>query len=222
MLRDREGTAGAQSIQESTITLGVLTAVERDPGMTQRSAASEVGVALGLVNAYLKRCIRKGWVKIQQVPRKRYVYYLTPRGFAEKARLTSEYLSFSLDFFRRARAQYVEAVSACAARGWKRVVIVGDTELAEIASLCCHDRDVVPVGILAQGSQAQRFAGLPVFSAIEGMPEVDAAILALARDPAAAAEALAARLGPGRVLAPAILRLPPSGLWTNIQDLARL
>ncbi|MFZ9448950.1 MAG: winged helix-turn-helix transcriptional regulator [Alphaproteobacteria bacterium] len=219
MPRARAETAKEVSVQESTITLGVLTAIERDPAMTQRSAASEVGVALGLVNAYLKRCVRKGWVKIQQVPRKRYVYYLTPRGFAEKARLTSEYLSFSLDFFRRARAQYDEAISACALRGWKRVIIVGETELAEIASLCCHDREVVPLGVLALESQAERFAGLPVFASLDRMPEADAAILALAHEPAELGRALAVRLGAQRVLAPPILRLPTSGYWTNPQDL---
>lgn len=213
MERERAQGAEGVSMQESTITLGVLTAIERDPAMTQRSAASEVGVALGLVNAYLKRCVRKGWVKIQQVPRKRYVYYLTPRGFAEKARLTSEYLSFSLDFFRRARAQFDEAISACAARGWTRVVIVGDTELAEIATLCCHDREVTPLGILAPGSAAKRFAGLPVFASLDQMPEADAAILALAHEPMELGRALAGRLGGQRILAPPILRLPPSTFW---------
>jgi DNA-binding MarR family transcriptional regulator len=218
MARERDQGAEGVAMQENTITLGVLTAIERDPAMTQRSAASEVGIALGLVNAYLKRCVRKGWVKIQQVPRKRYVYYLTPRGFAEKARLTSEYLSFSLDFFRRARAEYDDAIAACAAHGWNRVVIVGDTDLAEIASLCCHDREVVVLGILAPGSTAQRFAGLPVFPSLDHLPEVDAAILALAHEPTELGKALAGRLGRQKVVAPTILRLPPSAFWCSPRE----
>src|SRR5262245_61676822 len=77
------------------ILLGVLTAVEHDGNVSQRHISTELGVALGLANAYLRRCVRKGLIKIQQVPRRRYVYYLTPHGFAEKARLTGQYLSAS-------------------------------------------------------------------------------------------------------------------------------
>ena len=40
---------------------------------------------------------------MRQVPLNRYAYYLTPQGFAEKSRLTAEYLAASFDFFRRAR-----------------------------------------------------------------------------------------------------------------------
>ena len=88
--------------------MGVLSAVESDAQVTQRKLSSELGIALGLANLYLKRCVRKGWIKIGQVPMRRYAYYLTPQGFTEKARLTGEYLSWNLEFFRRARRQSTE------------------------------------------------------------------------------------------------------------------
>src|SRR5216110_111601 len=88
---------------DDRILLGLLESVERDGGQSQRRIASDLGVALGLVNAYLKRCVKKGLVKIGQAPARRYAYYLTPHGFAEKSRLTVEYLSSSFSFFRRAR-----------------------------------------------------------------------------------------------------------------------
>jgi DNA-binding MarR family transcriptional regulator len=71
--------------------LGVLDAVERNPSVTQRSVARDLGIALGLVNAYLKRCLNKGLIKIGQVPPRRYAYYLTPRGMSENSRLTPSY-----------------------------------------------------------------------------------------------------------------------------------
>ena len=67
------------------IVLGVLTAIDRDSNTSQRTISRELDVALGLANAYLKRCVRKGLIKIKQVPRRRYAYYLTPQGFAERA-----------------------------------------------------------------------------------------------------------------------------------------
>src|SRR5215510_6964022 len=89
--------------EKDKILLGLLESVERDGGQSQRRLASELGIALGLVNAYLKRCVKKGLVKVAHAPARRYAYYLTPQGFAEKSRLTIEYLTSSFSFFRQAR-----------------------------------------------------------------------------------------------------------------------
>src|SRR5215510_8474273 len=127
---------------EPDILLSVLDAVERDPTLTQRSVARDLGIALGLVNTYLKRCVRKGLVKVSQVPRRRYAYYLTPQGFAEKSRLTATYLSQSFSFFRRARGECAELFAAAVRRGHQRLALVGDGDLAEIASLVARDYPV--------------------------------------------------------------------------------
>ena len=78
-----------------TRTLEILAIVQNSEQLSQRYLARQLGVALGLANSYLKRCVKKGWVKVQQAPANRYLYYLTPTGFAEKSRLTTQYLSYS-------------------------------------------------------------------------------------------------------------------------------
>src|SRR5580765_7065233 len=90
--------------ENSRIMLRLLDAVEQDRAKAQRLLASELGIALGLVNAYLKRWVKKGLVKVRSAPARRYAYYLTPEGFSEKARLTVEYLSYSFSFFRQAKS----------------------------------------------------------------------------------------------------------------------
>lgn len=189
------------------ITLGVLSAVEADGKISQRALSHELGVALGLANAYLKRCVRKGYIKIQQVPRRRYGYFLTPQGFAEKARLTGEYLSSSLTFFRRARAQMGDIMQACASRGHRRVALVGATELAEIATLTAHDHEVSLVCVLDPTSARQSFCGLPVFAELTDMPLVDAAILTQTADTGGLLEQLRTALGEERVHVPRLVRL---------------
>ena len=72
---------------DDRIVLSLLNSVD-DGAQSQRRIAEELGIALGLVNAYLKRCVKKGLVKVSQAPARRYAYYLTPQGFAEKSRLT--------------------------------------------------------------------------------------------------------------------------------------
>ena len=88
--------------KEDSVTLGILKEIEKNKDVTQRHLANQLGVALGLANSYLKRCARKGFIKFQQAPANRYLYYLTPKGFAEKSRLTAEYLSTSFEFYGRA------------------------------------------------------------------------------------------------------------------------
>ena len=78
---------------EARITLGLLDAVQRDSAVSQRRLSRDLGIALGLTNAYLKRCVRKGLIKMAATPANRYAYYVTPKGFTEKSRLTAQYLA---------------------------------------------------------------------------------------------------------------------------------
>ena len=122
------------------ITLGVLNAVHDDSNVTQRSMAGELGIALGLTNSYLKRCIKKGLIKVQQAPANRYAYYLTPQGFSEKSRLAREYLSQGFQFFRTAREQCSEIYKFCISNSQHKIALHGLTDLTEIAVLCAKDK----------------------------------------------------------------------------------
>jgi DNA-binding MarR family transcriptional regulator len=145
------------------IVLGVLTSIERDSAITQRKLAGDLGIALGLANSYLRRCVRKGLIKVSQVPLNRYAYYLTPQGFAEKSRLTAEYLSVSFNFFRRARGDCVALLQQCRGeRGWRRVALYGAGELAEIAVLSAGEAGIEVVCVIAPAETGRRCAGLPV------------------------------------------------------------
>src|SRR5665811_2514500 len=102
-------------------------------------SAESSRIMLGLVNAYLKRCIKKGLVKVRGAPARRYAYYLTPKGFVEKSRLTVEYLSYSFSFFRQARSDCANLLGIAHARGLSRVVLAGISDFAEITIICALD-----------------------------------------------------------------------------------
>jgi hypothetical protein len=193
--------------QDTEITLGVLDAVQQNSAVTQRSMARELGIALGLANAYLRRCMRKGWVKVKQIPPNRYLYYLTPKGFAEKSRLTGEYLSSSFTFFRRARAQYDEALGVCRRNGWGRVALYGASDMAEIAALCNLEHRLELVIVAADADANARIAGLPAVAALDQAAPLDAAIITDLARPQEAYAQLRRVLPAERVLAPALLRV---------------
>lgn len=192
---------------QDEITLGMLTAIERDANLSQRMMSSELGVALGLANSYLKRCVRKGWIKIQQVPPRRYAYFLTPQGFSEKARLTGNYLSSSFTFFRRAREQMSDLLEHCVQNGWRRVAFAGVSELAEVGILSGQDFDITLVGVIEETSPQEKFLGLPVVGSLGDLRNVDAVIITDLIDPHAVHQAIASGIGDKRTLAPKLLQL---------------
>ena len=199
---------GGQAIDaEGEITLGLLSAVQGNSAVTQRSIAKELGIALGLANAYLRRCVEKGYIKVTQAPANRYLYYLTPKGFSEKSRLTASYLSHSFDFFRYARRQCEEALGHCAAQGWNRLVIYGDGELCEILSLCLTEFDLEINGVVAPGTKKRRIAGLETLQNVAEAAPFDAVILADLADPQSSLNLLLESVPAERVLTPPLLRI---------------
>jgi DNA-binding MarR family transcriptional regulator len=189
---------------KDAIVLGVLDAVERNPSVTQRSVARELGIALGLVNAYLHRCLSKGLIKIGQVPPRRYAYYLTPRGMTEKSRLTATYLMDSFAFFREARMQCNELFQELAARGQCRLALVGGGDLAEIARLVARDHLIEIAGIAPVSADAVGLA-----SSLVDFGPLDAIMVTALEQPREAFAAAVELLGAERVHTLALLRIPP-------------
>jgi len=113
--------------------LALMNRIEREPTVSQRTLASDLGVALGLMNAYLNRCVKRGWIKATHVSSKRLSYFLTPEGFVEKSRIVREYLSKSFALFRDAKNQCEAFFSICNAMGWTKLAIIGEGDVTDIA-----------------------------------------------------------------------------------------
>jgi DNA-binding MarR family transcriptional regulator len=197
----------APESDDSAVMLGILATVGREEQVTQRTLAAELGIALGLINAYVKRCVKKGLIKVKRVPPRRFTYYLTPSGLTEKSRLTAQYLSRSFDFFRRARRDCEDTLRTAGAKGFSRIVLVGAGDLAEIAVICTAESSISIVGIVDPKVGKPTLLGLPVFADLDSSHvPVDAAMITATENPADAWVAAVARLGAGRVLVPALLQ----------------
>jgi EPS-associated MarR family transcriptional regulator len=74
----------------------ILRILEEDPAISQRDLARQLGVSLGKANYCLQALIEKGWIKANNFKnsnnKKAYMYLLTHRGIAEKARVTARFL----------------------------------------------------------------------------------------------------------------------------------
>jgi DNA-binding MarR family transcriptional regulator len=134
-------------------TLRLLEAVEKGETPSQRELARKLDISLGLVNAFLKRLARKGYFKITNLPANRIRYILTPKGLAEKSRLTCEYIQYSFGYYRQARAKLKKILAELEHNGHFRLVFWGTGELAEIAFVSLQDTSELEIVALVESGK---------------------------------------------------------------------
>jgi DNA-binding MarR family transcriptional regulator len=201
-----------ESGDNARIVLGLLASLERDGAQSQRRIAADLGIALGLVNAYVKRCVRKGLVKVSAAPPRRYVYYLTPQGFAEKSKLTVQYLSYSFSFFREARTDCAQVLAAAKARGVKRIALAGASDLADIVRICALECGIEIAVIVDQAASAMNLAGIPVVKSFDDVAvPFDAIVLTDLVNGSETLRSVIDRFGSGRIYIPKLLGLDVPG-----------
>ena len=94
-----------KSMDDNQDHFNVLRKIQQKPESSQRELAEDLGFSLGKLNYCLKALKVKGLVKIKNFeknPNKiNYIYILTPKGVAEKTKLT-------LNFMKRKMKEYDE------------------------------------------------------------------------------------------------------------------
>ena len=149
-LNSRAESKGAMANREETgelRELELLEALAEDPEARQVDLATRLGVAVGTVNWLLKRLVTKGYVKVRRIGRWRWRYLVTPRGFAEKARLTQQYLQSSMRIYRQTREEATRLLRTLRKGGYTRVRLEGDinSDLGDICRLTCLEQKITMV-----------------------------------------------------------------------------
>ena len=146
---------------EARHELNLLEALEQDGRVTQRGLAAKLGMALGLTNIYLKRLVRKGYIKCVNVQPNRLRYLITPTGMVEKTRLTYEYMEYSLRLYRETRQRFRAEMTQRLDGQRSRVAIYGTGEAAELAYPCLKELGIEPVAVF-DGNVGGEFLGMRV------------------------------------------------------------
>ena len=146
--------------------LRLLEALHGDQEITQRRLSTKLGIALGLTNLYLKRLVRKGYVKCVTVPRNRMRSLVPPRGIAEKTRLTYEFMEHSLRLYRETRRHLRTALEGVVKDGCTNIAIYGTGEPAELAYISLKELGLEPVAVF-DAKAGGSFLGMPVRPVVE-------------------------------------------------------
>lgn len=137
--------------------LQLLEELSRDESVSQRDLSKRLGIAVGLVNSYVKNMIAKGYVRVSSFPKNRYKYLLTPRGVAEKTRLTYHHLHYFTNLYTTARKDFRDLFDILEREGVRKVVFCGVDEVAEIAYLSLQETAIGLAGIVDTENHGAKF-----------------------------------------------------------------
>jgi DNA-binding MarR family transcriptional regulator len=140
-------------------TLKILEEIDNDHTPSQRDLSKKLNISLGLVNSFVKRLANKGYFKINNIPKNRVKYILTPKGAAEKARLTYQYIQYSLEFYRNARGNLHKLFEYLITQGVRRVVLYGTGDFAEIAFISLQETSIQMLAIVDDNKIGEKFLG---------------------------------------------------------------
>lgn len=137
----------------------LLEELSKDHPITQRDLSRSLGLALGLVNSYLKNLVSKGYITVTTIPKNRYKYFLTPKGIAEKTRLTYQHLYNFTNLYRVARRDFQTLFHHLHGNGVKKIIFCGFDEITEIAYLSLQDVDIKLVAVADDDNTGKEFFG---------------------------------------------------------------
>jgi DNA-binding MarR family transcriptional regulator len=126
---------------------------------SQRELSQRLNISLGLVNTFLKRLVNKGYFKVTTMPRNRVKYFLTPEGLARKAKLTAEYLRYSVNFYRDIKDLLLDKFTEMEKNHVASVLFFGAGEVAEIAYLYLQLTPIRLAGIIDEDWKGRDFFG---------------------------------------------------------------
>jgi len=138
--------------------LELLQELEKTPVISQRELSHKFGIALGVTNACMKRMVRRGWIRVTGFNHHKIGYYLTPRGFAEKAKLTVHLISWTVQHYSALKDLIGSRLLEMQSMGIKRVVFYGVSEEMEVAYVTLQGANLQLVGIIEDGDRMSQKA----------------------------------------------------------------
>ena len=128
--------------------LRLLEELEKNPIVSQRDLSHKFGIALGVTNACLKRMARKGLIRIRDLNPRKIGYYLTPKGFVEKTRLTIHLISFRVQHYSELKKVIANRLLEMQRDGRQRIVFYGVSDEMEVAYITLQGVNLKLVGIV--------------------------------------------------------------------------
>ncbi|MGR3319769.1 MAG: winged helix-turn-helix transcriptional regulator [Candidatus Anammoxibacter sp.] len=169
--------------KEELTSYHILTSLQKDKNLSQRTLSSHMGVNVASVNFALKRLITKGFIKMIGVNPRRIKYIVTPRGLKEKSELAYKFFDRNFHFYKDVRNDIEEKIQEVSNGKSTKVAICGKNQLSEITVLAIQNMELNLVGIFngKDSKRGEKFLGHEVY-ALKNMKDRQPHIVLLTDD----------------------------------------
>jgi len=120
----------------------VLTILDRENSPSQREIAKQTGFSVGLVNTLIKKCAKKGLVKIERLNSRNIKYILTPEGIKEKTQKTIDYIKRSYQAIQQLQNRVTELALKHSNEGKQIYIYKEDDEIFDLVSETLDSLDI--------------------------------------------------------------------------------
>lgn len=147
----------------------ILHWIHSNKNITQREIATNVGVAVSMINLYLDEYEKKGLIIRKYYSTKTVEYYVTKLGYERYKALNISYLHNSIEVFKVASESIYDVLAKFYNSGYKRLYLYGAGEVAEIFLFTLIVNISLPFDILGiidddESKQGNIFLGAKIIS----------------------------------------------------------
>lgn len=127
----------------------ILDLIEKNQDITQRDISNQVGVAVSMVNNYIDDYEKNGYIKRNYLSSKTLEYVITKKGLERRKLLNIWYLKSSHSVYASAKDNIIMFLKQIIEKGFKRILLYGAGEVAEIMLQVMNDDNMIPLEVVA-------------------------------------------------------------------------
>ncbi len=127
----------------------ILDMIEKNSNITQREISKEIGMAVSMVNEYLDQYVNDKLVRKKKHSMKTVEYFVTKKGSERRKLLNIWYLKSSNNIYIQAKDNIISFLNQIIEKGFKKILLYGAGEVAEIMLQVMNDDKEIPLEVVA-------------------------------------------------------------------------
>ncbi|MCD4781578.1 MAG: winged helix-turn-helix transcriptional regulator [Candidatus Omnitrophica bacterium] len=108
-------------------------------GVNQRDLSRQLNLSLGMTNMLIRRLVTKGYIRIQQLDKRKVKYLLTPKGFSEKMRKSMKYTLKTIHSIGIIKDKIRKIIARKYEEGERHFTVLGQSDFALLVEICFRE-----------------------------------------------------------------------------------
>lgn len=127
----------------------ILDMIEKNPNITQREISKAIGISVSMVNDYIDKYEKSKLIKRKKHTTKIVEYFVTKKGMERRKLLNIWYLKSSNNIYMQAKDNIISFLNQIIQKGFKKILLYGAGEVAEIMLQVVNNDNTLPLEVLA-------------------------------------------------------------------------